>query len=408
VAVADLQEAEVELTDAERGLEINVDDLAAARAQQDLRSGALERQRSLASRGVGTEAAVEAAALAEASALQAVLSKRQNLATATSRVDQARNGVLRAQIELANAQRTLDDTAVIASFDGTLASVTGQLGTILTSNEQVGSLIDPSDLEVSFRVSTQQYARMVSGSGGLPGLPVTVSLDADGVDLTASGIISRESAAVESGQSGRLLFARLNASPGLRSGDFVTVKIEELLLDNVALLPSSAVDASGTVLVIAAENRLEVANAPILRRQGDMVIVDASEVAGLRLVSERSPLLGAGIRVSVNGETAPPNGERSAQRGSGGGRGEGAQNGEVAERPQGAERPTSGTPETARGAEQASDMIELSKERRETLLSFVKSNSRMPDEARSRILAQLNEKQVSLTVIERLESRMGN
>ena len=85
-----------------------------------------------------------------------------------------------------------------------------------------------------------------------------------------------------------------------------------------------------------------------------------------------------------------------------------AQNGEGAERPQGAERPTSSTPETARGAEQTSDMIELSKERREALLSFVKSNPRMPDEARSRILAQLNEKQVPLTVIERLESRMGN
>jgi multidrug efflux pump subunit AcrA (membrane-fusion protein) len=389
VAQADLQEATVELNDAERGLEIAIDDLEAAQAQQALRNDALARQRNLADRGVGTKASVETAALSEAAAQQAVLSKRQSLATATSRVDQGKNGVLRSEIVLANAQRTLDETSLVAGFDGTLSGVTGALGTILTANEQLGSLIDPTDLEVSFRVSTQQYARMSGSTGGVPALPVQVSLDTSGVDLISTGQISRESAAVESGQTGRLLFASLDTSRGLRSGDFVTVKVQERALEGVAFLPSSAVNAAGTVLSITRDNRLEVVEAPVLRRQGDDVIVDASKLVGLRLVAEQSPLLGAGIRVSINGEPEAPRGE----------------NLDVAQREK--ESARGGAPE--RGAERAGgETIALTQERRTTLLAFIESNQRMPDEMRAQLKEQLSAPEVSAAVVARLESRMGN
>ena len=51
--------------------------------------------------------------------------------------------------------------------------------------------------------------------------PVTVTLDVGG-DLRADGRITRESAAVGEGQTGRLIFARLDAA-GAPPGDFVTV-----------------------------------------------------------------------------------------------------------------------------------------------------------------------------------------
>jgi membrane fusion protein (multidrug efflux system) len=378
VAQADLQEAEAELTDAERGLNIAEDDLAAARGQLDLRVAALTRQRNLADRGVGTESSVETVALSEASARQSVLSKRQSLATAAARVDQGKNGVLRAEINVSEAERALANTQVVAAFDGTLSDVSAALGAILNANEQIGSLIDPSDLEIAFRVSTQQYSNLASATGVLPELPVVASLSMADLDLTAQGRITRESAAVGTGQTGRQLFASLETSLGLRPGDFVTVRILEPVIPGVALIPSAAVDAGNTVLALTADNRLEVLSAPILRRQGDDVLVDAAAISGRQIVSERSPLLGAGIRVKVIGADDQA------------GTGDGAPTGAAAH---------------SSGGEAA--MVALTDERRSKLLAFVENNTRMPKEVRARMAEQLKAKDVPADLVAQLEGRMG-
>ncbi|WP_417243879.1 efflux RND transporter periplasmic adaptor subunit [Celeribacter sp.] len=374
VAQADVQESQAELSEAERALLIAADDLEAAQAQTDLRTAALERQQNLQTRGVGSASAVETAALAEASARQAVLSKRQSLANAEARVDQAKTGVLRAEIALEEAERALDDTALVAEFDGVLTGVVGALGGIVNANEQVGSLIAPDALQVAFRISTQQYTRLVDGQRSLPRLPVSVSLDVAGVDVTATGEVTRESAAVGDGQTGRLLFARLDQAAGLRPGDFVNVRLDEPELANVARIPSSAVDAAQTVLAITGDDRLEVVDAPVLRRQGDDVIVDAAAIAGRRIVAERSPLLGAGIRVRVNGAAQGEQGGAGAQ-----------------------------TPPDGAGG-----MVVLSAEQREKLIAFVDGNTRMPEEARARIKEQLAAEEVPAELVTRLESRMGS
>jgi multidrug efflux pump subunit AcrA (membrane-fusion protein) len=377
VAQADFQEAEAELNDAERGLDIAEDDLAAARGQLDLRVAALARQRNLADRGVGTESSVETVALSEAAARQSVLSKRQSLAAAAARVDQSKNGVLRAQINVAEAQRALANTQVIAAFDGTLSDVSVALGAILNDNEQIGALIDPTDLEVAFRISTQQYANLTTQSGSLSNLPIVASLSMADLDLKATGSISRESAVVGTGQTGRQIFASLETSVGLRPGDFVTVRIEEPALSNVALIPSAAVDAAHTVLALTLDSRLEVLSAPVLRRQGDNVIVDARVISGRQIVSERSPLLGAGIRVKVIGSDTPVGGENPPA-----------------------------TTSTDTPAAQA-DTVVLTDDRRAKLLAFVENNKRMPAEARARMVEQLKANEVPLALVTRLEGRMG-
>lgn len=363
VARADLAEAQAESRDAASGLTLAEEDVAAARQQVALRAQALARQEDLQRRGVGTAAAVETAALAAAAAEQAVLSRRQALSAAQSRVDQAALRLDRAQIALAEAERALDDTEIRARFDGVLSDVAVVQGGLVNPNERLAELIDPSALEVAFRVSTENYGRLLD-AGELRQADVTVSLDVGGVDLRATGQISRESAAVAEGQTGRLLFAQIDETPAFRAGDFVTVQIDEAPLEGVARLPSSAVDATGTVLVLADDDRLEVAEATILRRQGDDVLVRVRGLAGREVVAERSPLLGAGIKIRPI-------------------------------RPDGAAAP------------EGPDMVELTEERRARLIAFVEGNDRMPSEAKQRVLAQLSQPAVPAPVIERLESRMG-
>ena len=373
-AQADLHEAEANQRDAERTLAIARDDLLSAQSQADLRAQALTRQRNLKDRGVTTDAVVEEAELTVAAANQSVLSKRQSVANAEAARDQAGTAMLRAQLALAEAQRTLADTELKAAFSGTLSDVTAVEGGLVSANEQLGILIDPDALEVSFRVSTQQYTRLLSDSGKLIGSPITVSLDVGGLDLLAEGIISRESASVTTGQTGRLLFARLDQATGLRPGDFVTVRVREPALSNVARLPATAVDAANSVLVVDDDARLQSADVSVLRRQGDDVLIAVADLAGRQVVSERSPLLGAGLRVRIlNGES------------------------------DGAPRP-----QLARaGPAESGAMLELTPERRAALIAFVESNERMPAEVKQRVLAQLSQDTVAASVVERLEQRMG-
>lgn len=366
LAAADLREAENSLAEAEAAVELAREDVAAAQAQAALRDRAMTRQRDLLDRGVGSAASVETAELAAASAHQAVLSRRQALAQAEARRDQAGTMLDRRRIALTEAARMLAKTELRAEFAGVLADVTVVQGGLVNRNEQVATLIDAHALEVSFRISTEQYARLLREDGSLPDADVTVVLDAMGLDIIAPARLTRESGEVREGQSGRLLYAELLETRGFRAGDFVTVRLQEPALNNVAILPATALDAQDTVLVLGAENRLEEAQVTLLRRQGDDVIVRAPPaLEGAEVVVARSPSLGAGIRV------------------------------------------TPLRPDVDDQAGAVPDTIALDPDRRARLIAYVETNSALPDEVRDRMLLQLQQDEVPARIVTRIESRMG-
>lgn len=362
---ADLRDAQAEVRDAERALALAGDELAAARQQAVLRQRALTRQQDLSDRGVGTDAAVEAAELAVSSADQAVLSRRQAQAQAQARLDQAATRLDRARINLADAERALEDTEITAPFSGTLADVGISQGVRVTANAALGRLIDPTLLEVAFRLSTTQYSHLIGEDGSLINAPVKVSLAVQGLNLTATGRITRESAAVGEGQTGRLLFAQLDTSAGLRPGDFVTVSVTEPVLSDVSRVPATAIAANDTALALGEENRLSEVAVEVLRRQGDDVIIRAPALLGQQIVAERSPLLGAGIAVQPIDPDAA------------------------------AEQPA------------APEMIALDSDRRARLIAFVEG-SPMPAEAKARVISQLQQDEVPSDVVARIETRMGS
>ncbi|WP_164659374.1 efflux RND transporter periplasmic adaptor subunit [Tropicibacter sp. Alg240-R139] len=360
---SDLLDAQAEERDAERTLDLARNELQAAKDQSELRDRALKRQQDLAERGVGTAAAVETAELAAASARQAVLARRIAEAQAEARVDQTITRLARAQIALDAAKRDLTETTIKARFDGTLSGVHLVEGRLVSANEKLAELVDPKALEVAFRVSTTQYARLLDDDGRLINATVIASLDAAGSNLLARGTISRDSAAAGEGQSGRLIFARLDAALGFKPGDFVTVSVEEPPLDGVARLPASSYAADRTVLVVGADDRLETLKVQLVRRQGDHVLLRGEGLEGREVVVGRTPLLGAGIRVRPLREEAE--------------------------------------------AEPAASMLELTDERRAKLVAFVENNQRMPNEMKERVLARLAEAKVPVALVQRIEARMG-
>lgn len=361
LAAIDLARAEAESRDALRLRDLAAADRAEAEAQVDLRRRALERRQNLQQRGVGAEAAVEEAELALAAARATAIARATAEAQAEARVDQTAAALERARIALAEAERRLAETEITAPFDGILAEVNATPGAMVAPNERLARLIDPDGLDVSFRLSTGQFLRLLDDAGNLLPVPGEVALDIGGVGITSPVRIARSSPAVGEGQSGRLVFAELAAPRGFRPGDFVTVRLTEPMLPDVAMLPATAVDAQGRVLVLGDDDRLEVGTVEVLRRMGDSVLVRAEGLAGREVVAVRTPLLGEGIRIRP---------QRDARA-------------EIPAEP---------------------EMVTLDAERRAALVARVAANSFLPDAVRSRILAQLAQERVPARLLERLET----
>ena len=365
VARADLAGAEAEARDAARNLELAQAELAGAESQRDLQARALQRQLDLEARGVGAAATREAAELALANAEQSILTRRGAIAQAETRVDSAALAIDRASIALAQAERDLQDRTLEAEFAGQLSDVSVLRGGLVTANEQVATLIDPSALEVAFRLSTAEHARLLDGAGNLVGAEVTAILDVLGLDIEARGQITREAPAVGAGLTGRQVFAGLSDARGFRPGDFVRVAVQEPPLQNAIRLPATALSAQNRLLVLGEEDRLEEVAVTLLRRQGDDILVQG-EIDGREVVAERTPVLGAGIKVrplrpAAAGEAAP-------------------------------EEP---------------EMVTLDPERRARLVAFIEGNNRMPGDVKQRLLTQLQNDAVPAAMVSRIEDRMG-
>ena len=364
-AKADIMDAEAEVEDAERALLLSKDELDAALKQASLRSTALSRQRDLQVRGVGTKAAVEAAELALSSAEQSVLNRRSAVDQAKARGASAGTRLIRSKLALDDASRVLDDTKLFSKFDGVLSNITLVEGGIVSANERIGRLIDPNYLEVAFRVSTEQYSRLLDENGQLFNAPVSVSLNLMGSEIITNAVLERDSGSVAEGQTGRLLYAKLDTAVGFKPGDYVVVKVDEPELGFAIKLPASALNSDNQVLILNEEERLENVDVSLLRRQGDDVIIRSRDLTGKEVVAQRSPLLGAGIKVRA------------------------VRSGEADKPPK------------------APEMIELTEERREKLIKFIEGNKWIPKTAKERTIGKLKEEKVPAELVNRIESRMG-
>lgn len=357
LAQADLAEAEASGTQAQAAVILAHDDIVAAEAQVVLRQQALDRQRQLEARGAGSSQAVETAELALSSAGQAVLSRRQALAQAEAAVDQAKVAVTRAGIAVAEAERALLETEVRAGLSGRVDGVALVPGALVSANEAIGRIIDPSALDVAVRLSTAQFALLVGPEGALGPAPVTLG------DGGLTGRLDRAAVAVGEGQTGRMVYVALDPSLAadalLQPGDFVEVRIEEPPLTDVARLPALAVGRNGTLLALGEGERLQEIPVEVLRRQGDDVLVRVGALAGREVVLERSALLGEGIRI----------------------------------------RPV--RPGTDSG------LVPLSEERRAELVALVEADALMPEAAKARLLDELKSGTIPAATLERLEGRTG-
>jgi membrane fusion protein, multidrug efflux system len=370
-AQTSVAESEAETAEALEAIVAAENELKAAQRQLTLRRQSFGRQQALKRKGFATDAEIEAAELSVANAEQSLLNRSQMAITARKRVERAALREERARNALVEAERDVGKTRVSAPFSGLATGVDAALGRLVTPNEKLGELIDPSALEVTFRLSNRQFSRLLDEDGNLHRRSLTASLQLGERTIAANGRVDRVDAVVGAGQSGRLIVGRLDVDMNtvLRSGDFVTVTVREGALEDVAEVPASAASDGGLILVVGADGQLSEVQATIARRQGDkLLLVDVP--FGSQVVRERLPRLAAGIQVRASTVS------------------------------KGNDEPVAAKPP-------ANDTIELEPERREFLISVVNKAKRIPPDRRKGIVAMLSKPRVKRLLVERIEARIA-
>lgn len=335
-----------------------------AKRQVILRQADLKRKAGLKGQGFVAQGSLDEARIAVTVAQQSLNAKRMAEIAARARIRARDLAVQRAEIAVANAEKSLKDTSYRAPFSGPLTQVSANLGKRLLPNEKLGVLIDPNSLEVSFTVTDEAFGRLIADqSGALKPLKVVAMLTLGERTVTVSGELDRAASVTDLTSGGREVFARITPDQGapIRPGDFVTVRIAEAALDNVVSIPASAATNSGEILLLADADRLESHQARIVRRQDESIIVRDVPL-GREYVTVRQPFLAAGIKV------------RPLRQG---------------------EKPTL-----------KPNAIELTAERRDRLVKFISSRKRLPPDMRDRILKALERPKVPTKMVDRIEARM--
>lgn len=386
LAETDVAEAEAELAEARAALELAKLEVEATEQQFDLRAQAFARQQDLRDRGVATEADLEAATLARAAARQTLVNRRQVVAGDEARVAQAEITLSRRRIALAEAARTLNETAVSAPFSGILVAVTAVPGRLVSANEQLGVLIDPNDIEVAFRITSNQYARLLNARGTLRETDMVVEVQRARQVTRIPARLDRTAAEIAEDKVGRLVFAKLiDPDPSfVQPGDFVTVRIPERPMEGVAVIPAAAATTDGRVLLIGEDNRLEELSVTVLRHQGDMLIVEGVPF-GRQYVTARALQLGPGIQVTPS---EPTSGDAEAPA------------------PDAAAQNTT-APDTTTADTAAADTIALDDERRAAIIAFIEASEKMKPEKREQWLEELSRPEVPRATVEKFESMIA-
>ena len=380
LAETDVTEAEAELAEAKSALELARMEADVARQQRDLRADALTRQEGLRDRGISSAAEIEAATLAKAAAEQTLVNRMQLVAADEAKVDQAGITLDRRGIALKEAQRALKDATVSAPFAGVVTDVNAAAGRLVSANEKLATLLDPTALEVSFRVTNTQFARLLNASGDLRKADMTVASQNGQAMIEWPARLDRVGAETGDAQVGRLIYARLTEPDinQVRPGDFVVVKVPERPLENVAEIPASAATADGRMLLIGDGNRLEEVKATLLRQQGDTLIV-GDVPFGRQYVEVRALQLGPGIQVQPVAAAAAPASET------------------------GAADAGAATPAAA----PATDTMKLDDARRQKIIDFINASETMKPEMRDKFLEELGREDVPVATVEKFEAKMA-
>lgn len=278
--------------------------LVIAREQRAVRERDLKRKRSLRARGTSSRKSEDDALVAFNDSKQSVELRTQLVNRLSARLLQYQAAVKRADAALKRARRDLEQTRLIAPFNGYLAETKVAIGQRVGTSDRLARLIDAGRLEVSFQLTQPDFARLVGNAGDaattrLIGKAAKIRWRVGQRSFDFDAAIERIGAEIDSASGGISVFARIEdmdlRSP-LRPGAFVEVELPDRVYSNVLRLPDTAVIDRETIYVVD-KGRLKPHRVQVVRRVGKTLLVRADIPAGANVVTTPFPEIGPGIRV---------------------------------------------------------------------------------------------------------------
>ncbi|MCE2516352.1 MAG: efflux RND transporter periplasmic adaptor subunit [Alphaproteobacteria bacterium] len=263
--------------------QVNLEELS---TQLDLRLKQYERVNEMAAAAVASEKQLDEA--------------RLSLSVAKNAHQQALARLKQLETNLKRSSRNLRDAKLTAPFDGVLSDVVIGEGRVLSSANTLGVITDLTSLEVSFVVPAEIYAT----SGDLIGRDVAVTWKAGGRDVnTVMATIERAEGNVDASEGGGRLYAALphdeqRVLSEIPAGAFVEIKYPSLKLDNIIILPESALFDHETVYAVV-DNRADRRKVDVVQKLDGVVYLRGDLADGEEIIITRLPGLGEGTLVEV-------------------------------------------------------------------------------------------------------------
>lgn len=314
-AEANLNEAEARLSELKSDASAEKKLLTLSLKQIELRQRDRDRSANLIKKGQTSKKALDDANIALNSALELKEQRQQTVARSVAKISQQQAIIKRLSAVLAQAKRNLEDTSIVAPFDGYLTDTSVALGKRLAVGESIGRLISSDKLQVRFQLNNDDYARLISQgkSDTLFSRELAIRWHLGDDVLNYRARIERRAAEIDPASGGVTVYATILASGAgsdtdfdlplnvLRPGAFVEISLADISYSNVISLPEDAVVDGDTIFTIN-DDVLQAQEITVVRRDAGQVLVRAEIEEGTRIVSVPFSGIGPGIVVRVLAE----------------------------------------------------------------------------------------------------------
>lgn len=251
------------------------------------------------------------------------LKKKQSISE--SQMDDARNRLRIAEAtlreskaKLARAERDLDRTQLTAPYDGRVRSENIDIGQFVGRGTSLARLYSTDIAEVRLPIHDEELAflnlpLLVNGNTLERKIPVTLHARFAGAEHQWQAEVVRTEGELD--PRTRMItivaqvarpYATQNNKPPLSVGLFVKAEIEGIHVDDVVIVPRSALRENSQVLIVDKENKLHFRTVEVLRIAQDKVYIQGGLNTGEKVCvsSLNTPLEGMQVRLDSGRE--PP------------------------------------------------------------------------------------------------------
>ena len=270
------------------------------KAQLDIRRRDVARREKLRGSGASSVKALDDARLALLDNEQRLTDRERAVASWGAKIAQQRATIARLEVAVTRAERDLEETKLVAPFDGFLLNVEAEIGKRIGTGDRVANLIDAGRLEVRFHVSNAQFAQLRT-DGGYVGRAAQVFWRGDKKAKPFEATLEREGSEIDTASGGVSLYARLNdigATTVLRPGAFVRLLVTGQKYAGVARLPETALYGRDTLYAVV-DGRLQARQTELLARLGTDVLVRGGVKDGDIVLTTRLAEVGTGVKVTL-------------------------------------------------------------------------------------------------------------